>query len=82
MYDISDRHQKRILGESAANGGMDFAISASSRSSSASSLPKVIEFQIAESPRNSVAGAGVSSMGLDGTEAMSLIDENSTLLNA
>lgn len=79
VYDISDRHQKRILGDQ-MNGGAgqrEFSMSPCSRASSTGSVPKVIEFQIGEPPmlQRSLL------LGTEG-ETISLIDENSTLLDA
>lgn len=77
VYDISDRHQKRILGDQVNGEHREVSMSPCSRTSSTGSVPKVIEFQIGEPPtlQRSLL------LGTDG-ETVSLIDENSTLLDA
>lgn len=84
-HDISDRHQKRILsGESTSSVSGEIVLSMGSRASSTASIPRVLEFQIGDQvppgPFAETAG-GFSSYAAD-CEAMSLIDENSTLLHA
>lgn len=83
VYDLSDRHQKRVIGGGGAAGSdcgtLEYRMSSSSRASSASSLPKVIDFQIGD--QVSTPGGGYISLGGD-SEAISLIDENHTLLDA
>lgn len=81
VYDLSDRHQKRIIGGGSEGSNLEYRLSSrsSSGSSLAQSLPKVIDFQIGD--QVSTSGGGFISLGGD-SEALSLIDENHTLLDA
>lgn len=79
VYDLSDRHQKRIV-EGPGTGEtshFEYRLSSSSRTSSVSSLPKVIDFHVGDQVS---VGGGVPFGG--DFEAFSLIDENHTLLEA
>lgn len=78
VCELSDKHQLRVLsGETGGQNGVGESLTSScSRSSSSSSLPRVLEFQIGEQMMRQSSVLGSNS------EALSLIDENSTLLEA
>lgn len=85
VYDISDRHQKRILGGDVGTAH-DLTMSSSSRTSSTSSLPRVIDFQVGDpvmrQSSTSSGGAGAGYVSFVDSETLSLIDENHILLDA
>lgn len=83
VYDISDRHQKRILGGDVGTA-QDLVMSSSSRTSSTSSLPRVIDFQVGDPVmrQSSTSSGGAGYVSFMDSETLSLIDENHILLDA
>lgn len=79
VFDLSDSHQKRILGD------LEPVMSSISRTPSSSaisaeSIPRVIDFHIGEKATGTTGYT--SSQFLSESDARSLIDENHTLLEA
>lgn len=86
IYELNEKHQRRILGEGALeneNGTAELALTSISKTSSASSLTRLIDFQIGDQVTRQILGPSEENPLFAGDSVtMSLIDENSQLLDA